>query len=54
MSLSSFVLGYAFAFVWGWKLTLILLACFPVMMCTGTAMGVTVEGGIVEQLRAYA
>lgn len=54
MSVSSFFLGYAFAFVWGWKFTLILLACFPVMMCSGIVMGMAVSGGIVEQLKAYA
>ena len=48
MSVSSFFLGYAFAFYWGWKLTLILLACFPVMMCTGTVLGISVQGGMVE------
>jgi ATP-binding cassette subfamily B (MDR/TAP) protein 1 len=41
MSFASFFLGYAFAFYWGWKLTLILLACFPVMACTGTVLGVS-------------
>lgn len=54
MSAASFFLGYAFAFYWGWKLTLILLACFPVMMCTGTVLGVSLQGGMIEQLKAYA
>ena len=48
MSVASFVLGYLFAFYWGWILTLILLACFPVMMCTGTVLGISVQGGMIE------
>lgn len=54
MSIASFFLGYAFAFYWGWKLTLLLLACFPVMMCTGAVLGISLQGGMVEQLKAYA
>jgi len=48
MSVSSFFLGYFFAFYWGWILTLILLGSFPVMMCTGTILGISVQGGMVE------
>ena len=54
MSISSFCLGYAFAFYWGWKFTLILLACLPVMIFSGTAMGMVSQGGIIEQLKAYS
>lgn len=42
MSVASFLLGYIFAFYWGWILTLILLGCLPVMMCTGLILGMTV------------
>ena len=48
MSISSFFLGFIFAFYWGWILTLILLGTFPFMMLTGVVMGVTVQGGMVE------
>ena len=54
MSISSFLLGYFFAFYWGWILTLILLGSFPVMICTGSFLGISVQGGMVEQLKAYA
>jgi len=54
MSVSSFLLGYAFAFYWGWILTLLLLACIPVMACSGLILGVSLQGGMVEQLKAYA
>lgn len=54
MSVSSFILGYAFAFYFGWILTLILLAGLPVMLCVGALLGVSVQGGIVEQMKSYA
>lgn len=54
MSVSSFFLGYAFAFYWGVYFTLILLGCLPVMMASGLILGISVQGGIVEQLKAYA
>ena len=54
MSFSSFLIGYAFAFYWGWKLTLILLGCLPIMMCVGSLLGITLKGGMIEQLKAYA
>ena len=54
MSFSSFIFGYAFAFYWGWKLTIIMLGCVPVLMCTGSLLGKTLKGGMIEQLKAYA
>ena len=48
MSISSFVLGYVFAFYFGWIMTLILLAGLPVMLCLGVGLGVVVQGGIIE------
>ena len=54
MGVASFFFGYAFAFIWGWKLTLILLAAFPVMAFAGGAMGLLLESGVKDQMRAYA
>lgn len=54
MSVSSFIFGYAFAFTIGWILTLILLGGLPLMMCVGGVLGVVVQGGLLEQMRAYA
>ena len=54
MSLAGGVMGFAFSFYWGWKYTLILLAGFPVLMVVGGAMGVAMEEGFVEQMKAYA
>ena len=54
MSVASFFLGYVFSFWWGWILTCILLGGLPVMICVGTVLGVSVSGGVIEQLKAYA
>lgn len=54
MSVAGMVLGFAFGFYWGWIYTLILMASFPVMMCTGLTLGIMIQGGIVEQMKAYA
>lgn len=42
MSIASFLLGYAFAFILGWILTLILLGGLPLMMGVGGILGVVV------------
>ena len=39
MSVSSFFLGFIFAFYWGYHLTLLLLACIPFMALIGVAFG---------------
>lgn len=54
MSISSFILGYGFAFYLGWILTLILLGGLPLMMGVGGVLGVVVQGGLLEQMKAYA
>lgn len=54
MAFVSFILGFAFAFVYGWLLTLILLALFPVMMLMGIGMGVAMQDGFKESMRSYA
>jgi len=53
MSVAGFFLGFAFAFYWGWLLTLILLATVPVMILSGVGMAASMVGG-EEALKAYA
>ena len=50
----TFFFGFAFAFYWGWLLTLILCGSMPVMMMIGTLMTMTLEGGIMQQMKAYS
>jgi len=54
MSVSMFFFGFALAFYWGWKLSLILLGTMPVVMLTGVAMAVALETGTTQMMRAYA
>lgn len=54
MAFTSFLLGFAFAFLWGWLLTCILLAGFPVMAVMGTGMAYAMQDGFKESMRAYA
>lgn len=54
MSIAGFVLGYAAAFYFGWKLSLILLGALPFVACSGIAFGASLESGQVEQMKAYA
>lgn len=54
MSVSGFILGYAFSFYWGWKFTLILLAAFPFLAATGIAMGVALSSGATAEMKAYS
>ena len=46
--------GYVFAFTFGWRFTLVLMGCFPVMMLLGVAVGVIFKKGISEEMRSYA
>jgi len=54
MSVSGFFAGFAFSFYWGWKYTLILLAGFPALAIVGVVMGVAMEDGFSESMKAYA
>ena len=54
MSMASVVLGFAAAFYFGWKYSLVLLGGMPVMMTTGVMWGMAMEAGTVEQMKAYA
>ena len=53
MAVAGFFLGFAFAFYWGWLLTLILLATIPVMILSGIGMAASMAGG-EDALKAYA
>lgn len=53
MSVGGFFLGFAFAFYWGWLLTLIFMATIPVMILSGVGMAMSMEGG-EDALKAYA
>ena len=50
---SSFVLGFAFAFYWGWLFSLILMAIMPLAALSGALMGALFESGMVEAMKAY-
>lgn len=54
MSISAFILGYAFAFFYGWKYSLILLAGLPFIGGAGALFGLSMESGTLEQMKAYA
>ena len=54
VGVSSFLFAYGFAFYWGWKLTLVLLAAFPVMALMFGSMVIMLQSGTYEQMREYA
>lgn len=54
MSISMFFFGFAAAFYFGWKLSLILMGVMPFLMLTGIAMAASLESGVVQMMRAYA
>jgi len=54
MSSCSLLLGFAFVFYWGWLMTLIFMAAFPVMAIMGVGMAVSMQDGFKESMRAYA
>jgi ABC-type multidrug transport system fused ATPase/permease subunit len=54
MGVASFIAGFIFSFYWGWVFTLILLGAFPFLAAMGTMMGVAMQGGFAEQMRAYS
>ena len=54
MSVTSFVCGFLLAFYWGWLLTCILLAGFPVMAVLSTGMAMSMETGFKENMKAYS
>lgn len=54
MAVTSFVAGFIFAFSLSWRMTLILLCAFPFIALLGMGMGVAMQDGFAEQMRAYA
>ena len=54
MSISAFLLGYAAAFYYGWKFSLILLAGLPFLGGAGGLMAYSMNAGTLEQMKAYA
>jgi ABC-type multidrug transport system fused ATPase/permease subunit len=53
-ALSSFVMGIAFSFYWGWLMNLILLAFVPLIVFTGVLMSYALQSGLTESLKAYS
>lgn len=54
MSLAMFVLGFGFAFYYGWKLTVILLGVMPFAAFAGIGFAASLESGTTQMMRAYA
>lgn len=54
MGISSSVCGFTFAFVWGWKLSLILLVGLPLLGGVGITIFIQMRKGVAENLKAYA
>ena len=54
MSVWTFLLGFAAAFYFGWKFSLILLGGLPFIACVGVGWGVSMESGTTAQMKAYA
>ena len=53
-AIASFFFGFAFAFYWGWLLTCILLAGFPIFIGSGISLGVSLQSGFIEAMKSYA
>ena len=54
MAAASFIAGFAFSFYWGWLFTVILLGAFPFLALMGMGMGIAMQDGFGEQMRAYS
>ena len=52
--LSTFVGGFIIAFVKGWRLTLVLLACIPAIVFSGGIMAIIVSKMSTRGQQAYA
>jgi len=52
--ISSVFFGFGFSFVWGWKLTLILMAFIPFIAMIGAWIAKAFMGGVSKNLKAYA
>lgn len=50
----TFFTGFIIAFIRGWELTLVLVACFPLLMGAGILVGTAIASGIKGSQSAYA
>jgi ABC-type multidrug transport system fused ATPase/permease subunit len=51
--MSTFLVGYAFAFTYGWRYTCWLVVAIPVMASVGALIGAVMSQGMFESMRAY-
>jgi ABC-type multidrug transport system fused ATPase/permease subunit len=54
MFTTSFLFGFAFAFYYGWLLTLILCGGIPFLLLAGAGMAISLEAGFTNQMKAYS
>ena len=54
MFVTSFFFGFAFAFYYGWLLTVILIGGIPLLILAGAGMAISMEGGFMEMMKAYS
>ena len=54
VSLVCFFSGFIVAFIWGWKLSLVLTASLPIMGVLGAVWGAAFEQGKTQEMRVYA
>jgi ATP-binding cassette subfamily B (MDR/TAP) protein 1 len=54
MSYGMSLAGFVFAFMSGWKLSLILMGSFPVLITSSVFMMKIMEGSFSENMKAYA
>jgi len=53
MACTSFLLGFAAAFLVGWLYTFILFGMAPIVAATGVMMAISMEDGFKEQMKSY-
>lgn len=53
-AVAGFILGFVFAFYWGWLLSLILVGALPFMLLVGIAMAASLTVGGSDLMKAYA
>ena len=51
--MSGFVGGYIMAFVYGWKLTLVMLSVFPLLAATAGFIGTVCEFVFLSTIKLY-
>lgn len=54
MFVTSFIFGFAFAFFYGWLLTLILCGGIPFLLAVGALFANSLESGFTNQMKAYS